>query len=204
MKNCAIPNGSSTGRFKRRRHRGIFPRCSWPLHVSIGYGYLGRGGFAASLSLDAGIPLGSAGQMAASPRRSGACPATDDVDDQFVYTLGLKFGFLRGPKLGSRGVQFGAFGEIGKGSFQSGTTTEGGIYAGGGFSLRYSPGLQARPFTDSFYRHRCGRRRCASTRPNLNYFLPASVSAASSNTRIHPERGIGSPEKFGWKTISSC
>jgi hypothetical protein len=40
-------------------------------------------------------------------------------------------------------VQFGAFGEIGKGSFQSGTTTEGGVYAAGGVSLRYSPGLQA-------------------------------------------------------------
>jgi hypothetical protein len=40
-------------------------------------------------------------------------------------------------------VQLGAFGEIGRGLFQSGTTTEGGVYAAGGFSLRYSPGLQA-------------------------------------------------------------
>ena len=39
-------------------------------------------------------------------------------------------------------MQYGAFGEIGKGSFQSGSVTEKGAYAAGGVSLRYSPGLQ--------------------------------------------------------------
>ena len=34
------------------------------------------------------------------------------------------------------------FGEFGKGAFQSGTTKETGLYAGGGLSLRYSGGLE--------------------------------------------------------------
>ena len=111
--------------------------------VSLGYGYLGRAGFGASLSLDAGIPLDRLGKWRLLLGAQARVLPELTPDEQLVYTLGLKFGFLRGPKLGSRGVQFGAFGEIGKGSFQSGTTTEGGVYAAGGVSLRYSPGLQA-------------------------------------------------------------
>ena len=110
--------------------------------VSLGYGYLGRAGFAASLSLDAGIPLDRLGKWRLLLGAQARVLPELTPDEQLVYTLGLKFGFLRGPKLGSRGVQFGAFGEIGKGSFQSGTATEKGAYAAGGFSLRYSPGLQ--------------------------------------------------------------
>jgi hypothetical protein len=111
--------------------------------VSLGYGYLGRAGFAASLSLDAGIPLDRLGKWRLLLGAQARVLPELTPDEQLVYTLGLKFGFLRGPKLGSRGVQFGAFGEIGKGLFQSATGTEGGTYAGGGISLRYSPGLQA-------------------------------------------------------------
>ena len=111
--------------------------------VSFGYGYLGRGSLAANLSLDAGIPLDRLGKWQLLLGAQARLLAPMSADDQFTYTLGLKVGFLHGPKLGSRGTQFSAFGEIGKGSFQSGTETEGGIYAGGGFSLRYSPGVEA-------------------------------------------------------------
>jgi hypothetical protein len=110
--------------------------------LSLGYGYLGRAGFGASLSLDAGIPVDRLGKWRLLLGAQARVLPQMTPDEQFVYTLGLKVGFLEGPKLGSRGVQFGAFGEIGTGSFQSGTGTEGGIYAGGGFSLRYTPGLQ--------------------------------------------------------------
>lgn len=110
--------------------------------LSIGYGYLGRGGLALSFSLDAGIPVDRLGKWRLLLGAQARILPQLSVDDQFVYTLGLKFGFLHGKPLGSRGVQYGAFGEIGKGSFQSGTTTEKGAYAAGGFSLRYSPGLQ--------------------------------------------------------------
>jgi hypothetical protein len=110
--------------------------------LSLGYGYLGRAGFGASLSFDAGIPLDRLGKWRLLLGAQARILPQLSVDDQLVYTLGLKLGFLHGPKLGSRGVQFGAFGEFGKGSFQSGTTTEGGTYAAGGFSLRYTPGLQ--------------------------------------------------------------
>jgi uncharacterized protein DUF4157 len=111
--------------------------------LSIGYGYLGRGGFGASLGLDAEIPLDRLGKWRLLLGAQAHVLPQLTVDDQLVYTAGLKFGFLHGPRLGARGVQLGAFGEIGRGSFQSGTTTEGGVYAAGGFSLRYSPGLQA-------------------------------------------------------------
>jgi Domain of unknown function (DUF4157) len=110
--------------------------------LSIGYGHLGRGGLALSFSLDAGIPVDRLGKWRLLLGAQARILPQLSVDDQFVYTLGLKFGFLHGKPLGSRGVQYGAFGEIGKGSFQSGSVTEKGAYAAGGVSLRYSPGLQ--------------------------------------------------------------
>jgi Domain of unknown function (DUF4157) len=118
---------------------------SWLLtpSLSLGYGYLGRAGLAANLSLDAGIPLDRLGKWRLLLGAQARILPQLSVDDQLVYTLGLKVGFLHGSKLGSRGVQFGAFGEFGKGSFQSGTATEGRTYAAGGFSLRYTPGLEA-------------------------------------------------------------
>jgi len=121
---------------------GDIPSLLLSPSLSLGYGYLGRAGFGASLSFDAGIPLDRLGKWRLLLGAQARILPQLSVDDQLVYTLGLKLGFLHGPKLGSRGVQFGAFGEIGKGSFQSGTTTEGGTYAAGGFSLRYTPGLQ--------------------------------------------------------------
>ncbi len=121
---------------------GDIPSLLLSPSLSLGYGYLGRAGFGASLSFDAGIPLDRLGKWRLLLGAQARILPQLSVDDQLVYTLGLKLGFLQGPKLGSRGVQFGAFGEVGKGSFQSGTTTEGGTYAAGGFSLRYSPGLQ--------------------------------------------------------------
>jgi len=109
--------------------------------VSFGYGNLGRGDFALGLSLDAGIPLDRLGKwrllLGGQARFLPPLPG-----DQLVYVVGLKAGFLRGAVPGSRGLQYGAFGEFGKGSFQSGTATEGGLYAGGGLSLRYSGGLE--------------------------------------------------------------
>ena len=110
--------------------------------LSVGYGHLGRGGLALSFSLDAGIPVDRLGKWRLLLGAQARILPQLTVDDQFVYTLGLKAGFLRGVVPGSSGLQYGAFGEIGKGSFQAGTSTEKGTYAAGGFSLRYSPGLR--------------------------------------------------------------
>ncbi len=110
--------------------------------LSIGYGYLGRGDLALSLSLDAGIPLGRLGKWRLLLGGQARFLPQLTPDDQVLYTFGLKAGFLRGAVPGSRGVQYGAFGEFGKGAFQSGATKETGLYAGGGFSLRYSGGLE--------------------------------------------------------------
>ena len=110
--------------------------------VSFGYGYLGRSDFALSLSLDAGIPLDRLGKWRLLLGGQARLLPGMTPDDQRLYTLGLKAGFLRGAPLGSGGLQYGAFGEFGTGAFQSGTTKETGLYAGGGFSLRYSGGLE--------------------------------------------------------------
>jgi hypothetical protein len=110
--------------------------------LSIGYGYLGRGDLALSLSLDAGIPLDRLGKWRLLLGGQARFLPQLTPDDQVLYTFGLKAGFLGGAVPGSRGVQYGAFGEFGKGSFQSGTTKESGLYAGGGLSLRYSGGLE--------------------------------------------------------------
>ena len=110
--------------------------------LSIGYGYLGRGDLALSLSLDAGIPLDRLGKWRLLLGGQARFLPQLTPDDQVLYTFGLKAGFLRGAVPGSRGVQYGVFGEFGKGAFQSGTTKETGLYAGGGLSLRYSGGLE--------------------------------------------------------------
>ncbi len=117
---------------------------SWLLTPSGGYGYsyLGSSGISASLGLDVGIPLDRLGEwqllIGAQGRFLSGVTARES---QFAYLLGLKVSFLRGPALGSSGFQYGAFGEIGGGSFESGANKETGAYAAGGVNLRYTPGL---------------------------------------------------------------
>ena len=63
-RNCAILNGSSTGRYKRRRRRRIFPPCSCPLHFLWVTAISAAPASPPNLSLDVGIPvdrLGSGG-----------------------------------------------------------------------------------------------------------------------------------------------
>jgi hypothetical protein len=114
--------------------------------LSFGYGYLGRSGVALNLSLDAGIPLDRLGKWRLLLGAQGRILPQMTPDDELIYLVGLKGGFLRGPAVGSPGWQYGAFGEINKGWFQSGTAKEEGVYLGGGLSLRYSVGLDERVF----------------------------------------------------------
>jgi hypothetical protein len=107
----------------------------------FGYGNLGSSGVSIGAGLDFGIPLDRLGEWQLLVGAQGRIISGLTGDTQLAYLLGLKVGFLKGPALGSGGWQYGAFGEIGGGSFTSGGQTESGKYAGGGVSLRYNPGL---------------------------------------------------------------
>jgi hypothetical protein len=120
---------------------------SWMIEPTIGFGYgtFGKGGPYLSLSLDLGIPLDRTGKWQLLLGAQGRFFPGLTPDERNAYLLGLKVGFLRGPTLGYRGWQAGAFAEIGKGRLVSGAETEKGGYAGGGLSLRYTPGLEKEP-----------------------------------------------------------
>ena len=117
---------------------------SWMIEPTIGFGYgtFGKGGPYLSLSLDLGIPLNGTGKWQLLLGAQGRFFPGLTPDERNAYLLGLKVGFLRGPTLGYRGWQAGVFAEIGKGRLVSGGETEKGGYAGGGLSLRYTPGLE--------------------------------------------------------------
>jgi hypothetical protein len=117
---------------------------SWMIEPTIGFGYgtFGKGGPYLSLSLDLGIPLDRTGKWQLLLGAQGRFFPGLTPDERNAYLLGLKVGFLRGPTLGHRGWQAGAFAEIGKGRLVSGGEPEKGGYAGGGLSLRYTPGLE--------------------------------------------------------------
>jgi hypothetical protein len=132
-------------------------KLDWPIHtplpprdipswmvtptIGLGYGSVGTGGPYLSLSLDVGIPIDRLGKWQLLVGGQARLFPGLTPDERNAYLLGLKVGFLKGPALGAKGLQYGAFAEIGTGWFQSGGETEKGGYAGGGLSLRYSPGL---------------------------------------------------------------
>jgi hypothetical protein len=109
--------------------------------IGLGYGSLGGGGPYLGLSLDVGIPLDRLGKWQLLLGGQARLLPGLAPDERHAYLLGLKAGFLKGPALGATGFQYGAYAEIGKVWFQSGGETEKGGYAGGGLSLRYTPGL---------------------------------------------------------------
>lgn len=123
---------------------------AWMLTPSfqLGYGSFGGGGGLVGLGLDVGIPLDRLGKWQLLLGAQGRVISGLGDELRTTYLYGLKVGFLRGPALGTSGLQFGAFGEIGGGRFTSPLggpkKEEGGAYAGGGLSLRYSPGLDER------------------------------------------------------------
>lgn len=109
--------------------------------LQIGYGYLGSSGVSLGFGLDVGVPVDRLGKWQLLVGAQGRIISGLTGESRTAYLLGLKVGFLKGPALGSSGWQYGAVGEIGKGSFESIGKKEEGAYAGAGLTARYSAGL---------------------------------------------------------------
>lgn len=117
--------------------------------AQIGFGYLGSAGISLGAGLNVGIPLDRLGKWQMLLAAQGRMIVGLHDKRQEAYVLGLKFGFLRGPALGSRGLRVGAFGEAGGGYFlshpQPGPVEgKGGAYAGGGLHVEYDLGREGR------------------------------------------------------------
>ena len=149
-------------------------------HLDIGYSRLGAGGISFDLGLDVGIPLDRLGKwqllLGAQGRLLGGSLSTEL---ESAYLLGLKFGFLKGPALGEKGLEFGLYGEAGGGSFQEGVKTERGTYAGGGISLAYrfglSPGKDVIPFIGL---EAAGGARIDWSKPAVQKWFVSGVTAS--------------------------
>jgi hypothetical protein len=150
--------------------------AAFTLTPSLQPGYGSHGFASLGLGLDIGVPLDRLGKWQLLLGGQGHLLSGLGPDLSTAYLLGLKVGFLRGPALGSSGVQVGVFGEIGGGRFEQGFQKEGGGYALGGLSLRYATEREGR-LSAIFGLEASGGARIDATKPEVQklFFLGVSV-----------------------------